>query len=200
MISRFRTRWRLLQAGPVLVRSAGYGFAAIVLIQGTLIAQHVIEGRAPKGESIFAASEFSLEPAAGPDPSDGPADETASQALLADPDGRQTGCDPQLLRAIEERSRQLDALSSDLADRARMLEVIEARAAEQVRALEAQREALQTTLAGVEKGAEAEIARLVKIYENMKPKEAAEIFETMPVEVAAGLMRRMSERDRKSVV
>jgi flagellar motility protein MotE (MotC chaperone) len=37
------------------------------------------------------------------------------------------------------------------------------------------------------------VARLVKIYESMNPKEAARIFEAMPAEVAAGFMRRMGE-------
>jgi flagellar motility protein MotE (MotC chaperone) len=175
------------------VRSAGFGFAAIVLIQGTLIAERVFGERAGDGGLVLAVPGLSAEPAAGPEASEAAAATSASHVPLDDPSGQQAVCDPRLLRAIGERSRQLDAWSSDLADRARMLEVIEARAAEQVRALEAQRRALQSTLAGVEQGAETEVARLVKIYETMNPKEAARIFEAMPVDVAAGFMRRMSE-------
>jgi flagellar motility protein MotE (MotC chaperone) len=75
-----------------------------------------------------------------------------------------------------------------------MLEVIEARASEQVRALQAERRALEATLAGVDREAEAGIAHLVEIYESMKPKDAARIFEAMPAEVAAGFVRRMAEK------
>jgi flagellar motility protein MotE (MotC chaperone) len=108
--------------------------------------------------------------------------------------GQHPGCDPRLLRAIDERSRQLDAWSSDLAARGRMLEVIEARASEQVQAMRAERSALEATLARVDSEAEAEISRLVKIYETMKPKDAARIFEAMPAEIAAGFVRRMAEQ------
>jgi flagellar motility protein MotE (MotC chaperone) len=187
---RAQARWRRLSDGHHLLRGAGFGFAAIVLIQGTLIAERFFGEGAGVGRGL-APPEVFAEPAAGPDSPEASA--AAGQPVALEPPGRQAGCDPRLLRAIEERSRQLDARSSDLADRARMLEVIEARAAEQVQALEAQRRALQSTLGGVEESAEAEIERLVKIYESMNPKEAARIFDAMPVEVAAGFMRRMSE-------
>jgi flagellar motility protein MotE (MotC chaperone) len=139
-------------------------------------------------------ADFALpEPAAGPEPATAPGD-AAGPVHLFEPAGQQAGCDPRLLRAIDEQRRQLDARSSDLADRARMLEVIEARAKEQVQALRAERRALETTLERVDTEAEAEIARLVEIYENMKPKDAARIFEAMPAEVAAGFVRRMAEK------
>jgi flagellar motility protein MotE (MotC chaperone) len=166
----------------------------VVLVQGTVIAERVVGADPADVGAPYEAADLSMaEPAAGPQPSELPAEDTANDAPVEERYGQPAGCEPRLLRALEERSRQLDAWSSDLADRARMLEVIEARAAEQVRALEAQRRALEITLAGVEKGTEAEVARLVKIYENMNPKEAARIFEAMPAEVAAGFIRRMGE-------
>jgi flagellar motility protein MotE (MotC chaperone) len=186
--------WHRLCAGPALVRGAGYGFAAVVLIQGTLLIERNASSWPSDGGLPFEiADPESAEPAAGPEPSEDGVQAAAGGAPAAAPPGHPPGCDPRLLRAIEERSRQLDAWSSERADRARMLEVIEARAAEQVRALEAQRRALEATLGNVEQAAEAEVARLVKIYENMKPKEAARIFEAMPAEVAAGFLRRMAE-------
>jgi flagellar motility protein MotE (MotC chaperone) len=192
--SQLRAGWRRLKAGPSLVRGAGYGFAAVALIQGTLLSERIGTG-APMDEGArFGMAELGIaEPAAGPEAVAPSAEAVADDVPDARPPEPAPGCEPRLLRAIEERDRQLDAWASDLADRARMLEVIEARAAEQVRALEAQRRALETTLAGVEQGAEAEVTRLVKIYENMNPKEAARIFEAMPAEVAAGFIRRMSE-------
>jgi flagellar motility protein MotE (MotC chaperone) len=194
LASRLRAGWGRLKAGPSLVRGAGYGFAAVALIQGALLSER-IGTRLPMDDAArFEMAEAEIaEPAAGPEPVAPSAAGTSGDASDVGSPEPAPGCEPRLLRAIEERNRQLDAFSSDLADRARMLEVIEARAAEQVRALEAQRRALETTLADVEQGAEAEVARLVKIYENMNPKEAARIFEAMPAEVAAGFIRRMSE-------
>jgi flagellar motility protein MotE (MotC chaperone) len=186
--TRVREGWRRLEAGPALVRSAGYGFAAAVLIQGTLLAERMV-GMLPSDGGASLVELSIAEPAAGPEPQQASADPAAEEPSLAD----HSGCDPRLLGAIDERNKQLDTWSSDLADRARMLEVIEARAADQLRALEEQRRALEATLAGVEEGAAAEVARLTKIYENMNPKEAARIFEAMPADVAAGFIRRMSE-------
>jgi hypothetical protein len=194
LASRLRAAWPRLKTGPSLVRGAGYGFAAVALIQGTLLSERIDSGP-PVGDGprFEMADPGVAEPAAGPEPAAPSAEGTTGDVSDVGLPGPAPGCEPRLLRAIEERNRQLDAWASDLADRARMLEVIEARAAEQVRALEAQRRALETTLAGVEQGAEAEVTRLVKIYENMNPKEAARIFEAMPAEVAAGFIRRMSE-------
>jgi flagellar motility protein MotE (MotC chaperone) len=188
--SRFGS-WRKQGAGATLVRSAGYGFAAVVLIQGASMAERALGKPLADDVAVLEEAEFLLvEPAAGPEPADDPAD----MAHPLDLSGQPPECDPRLLRAIEERGRQLDAWSSDLAGRARMLEVIEARVSEQLQAMQAEREALETTLARVDQEAEAGIARLVEIYENMKPKEAARIFAAMPAEVAAGFVRRMAEK------
>jgi flagellar motility protein MotE (MotC chaperone) len=192
--SRLPGSWRALCAGGALVRSAGYAFAVAALIQGASMAERALR---PSLEQDVAALEapdvLLLEPAAGPEPADALGDQ-AGQAHPLDTSGRHPECDLRLLRAIDERSRQLDAWSSDLAARARMLEVIETRASEQVQALQAERKALETTLGRVDREAEAGIASLVEIYENMKPKEAARIFEAMPAEVAAGFVRRMAEK------
>jgi hypothetical protein len=187
---RLLDAWRGLKAGPSLVRCAGYGFAAVALIHGTVLAERMAgTSSADRGIVIDMADLSAVEPAAGPEPSQVPSGPAAGDFPDADPGG----CDPRLLQATQERTRQLEAWSSELADRAKMLEVIEARAAEQVHALDVQRRALETALAGVEQKTQADIARLVKIYENMDPKEAAQIFEAMPANLAAGFVRRMSE-------
>jgi flagellar motility protein MotE (MotC chaperone) len=191
--SRRPGSWRKLCAGSALVRGAGYGFAVAALIQGAVLAEHALGTALADDVAVLEADFVLAEPAAGPEPADAPS-APVDPVPPFDLSGQQNECDPRLLRAIAERGRQLDAWSSDLADRARMFEVIEARAREQVQALRAEREALETTLARVDREAEAEIARLVEIYENMKPKEAARIFEAMPAAVAAGFVRRMAEK------
>jgi hypothetical protein len=192
--SRRRDWWRDRCAGATLVRSAGYGLAVAVLIQGASMTERTLMPSLATDTAVVEASGFLLaEPAAGPEPADAPGGPTDSVHPF-DLSGQHPECDPRLLRAIDERSRQLDAWSSDLAARGRMLEVIEARASEQVQAMRAERSALEATLARVDSEAEAEISRLVKIYETMKPKDAARIFEAMPAEIAAGFVRRMAEQ------
>jgi flagellar motility protein MotE (MotC chaperone) len=192
--SRWRGSWRNLYAGGALVRSAGYAFAAAALIQGGSMAERALSTSLAQDVALLQAPDALLpEPAAGPEPADAAVDQ-ADKAHPFDGSGQHPECDLRLLRAIDERSRQLDAWSSDLAARARMLEAIEARASEQVQALQAERKALETALGRFDQEAEAGIASLVEIYENMKPKEAARIFEAMPAEVAAGFVRRMAEK------
>jgi len=50
---------------------------------------------------------------------------------------------------------------------------------------------LADTLALADNAAEKDLERLTSVYENMKPKEAADIFETMDVTFAAGFLSRM---------
>ena len=58
-------------------------------------------------------------------------------------------------------------------------------------ALVAAEEDLRATIAMADTAAEGDISRLVKVYENMKPKQAAALFEQMNPEFAAGFLGRM---------
>lgn len=96
-----------------------------------------------------------------------------------------------LLAAIREREAQLDAEAARLADRAQNLNVAEAKLAEQLDAFEKAQRNLEETLAMADKAAERDIDRMTKVYEAMKPDDAARIIERMDVSFAAGLMARM---------
>jgi flagellar motility protein MotE (MotC chaperone) len=96
-----------------------------------------------------------------------------------------------LLLAIRERESQLDAEAARLADRAQSLNVAEAKLAEQLAAFDQAQRNLEETLALADKAAERDIDRMTKVYEAMKPEEAARIIERMDVSFAAGLMARM---------
>jgi len=96
-----------------------------------------------------------------------------------------------LLGAIRDRQAQLDAREASLAEQAKVLEVARAKIEEQIAALDAAEKRLADTLALADKAAEADIARMVAIYEAMKPKDAAKIFATMDVSFAAGFLGRM---------
>jgi len=96
-----------------------------------------------------------------------------------------------LLAAIREREAQLEAESKRLAERAQTLNVAEAKLAEQLAAFEKARTDLEATLALADKAAERDIAQMTTVYENMKPDDAAKIFERMDVTFASGLLVRM---------
>jgi flagellar motility protein MotE (MotC chaperone) len=96
-----------------------------------------------------------------------------------------------LLEAIRTREAQLDAEEKRLADRRQSLSVAEAKLNEQLAAFAKAQENLEKTLALADQAAEKDIARMTAVYENMKPADAARIFETMDVKFAAGLLARM---------
>lgn len=96
-----------------------------------------------------------------------------------------------LLAAIRDREAQLDAEEKRIADRQQTLKVAEAKLAEQLAAFEKAQENLEKTLALADDAAERDIARMTTVYENMKPVDAAKIFDKMDVKFAAGLLARM---------
>lgn len=105
-------------------------------------------------------------------------------------------CPPQLepeslLLAIQTREKQLDAMEQRLSDREQILRVSKLKIEEQLEALEQTEAKLAKTLSQADKAAEKDIDRITAVYENMKPANAAEIFETMDVTFAAGFLMRM---------
>jgi flagellar motility protein MotE (MotC chaperone) len=117
-------------------------------------------------------------------------------ALDAGTGGAATTCpDPAanaaLLRALEDRDQKLSLREGIIADRAQALRLAEQRIDERLATLIAAENALSKTVAVADSGADADVARLVTVYENMKPKEAAPLFETMAPEFAAGFLGKM---------
>ncbi len=112
-------------------------------------------------------------------------------------DGGTTAAEPQpcldgaFLAAAREREQELEAMELEIASRRRELEVVEKRVASQLAELTRQQAALQAAFSRAETAAEEEAMQLVSIYERMKPKQAAQIFDQMPPEVASGFVRRM---------
>jgi len=96
-----------------------------------------------------------------------------------------------MIAAILEREASLDALEQTLMDREQVLRVAKLRLEDQLVVLEDAEKRLAETLAIADNATEKDLARLTAVYENMKPKEAAQIFETMDVTFAAGFLSRM---------
>ncbi len=97
-----------------------------------------------------------------------------------------------LLAAIKERSRTLDAQTVRVEDRIRMLEIIEKRVGERLAELQKNKDDLSNLVAFADEAAEEDIALLSKMYEQMKPKKAGEIFDKMNPTFAAGFLTAMN--------
>ena len=96
-----------------------------------------------------------------------------------------------LMSELQTRERQLEAREAALADRLQALAVSEDRIREHLAALEDAEERLEATLARVTGASEADITRLVAVYEAMRPEQAAALFAEMAPEFAAGFLARM---------
>ncbi|MDV4169803.1 MotE family protein [Rhodovulum sp. FJ3] len=79
--------------------------------------------------------------------------------------------------ALDERHAQLEQVEQDL--RAQLDELRQAEVA------------LRATIAQADSAAEDDLGRLTAVYENMKPKDAADLFSTMDADFAAGFVARM---------
>ena len=113
-------------------------------------------------------------------PSDAPAD-------IADDSPAQM----ELLKQLSDRRDQLEKRSGDLDQREALAKIAEQRIDQKNREMETLRQQLQSMVNQISESQSAQTENLVKIYETMKPKEAAKIFETLDMPVLLGVIQRM---------
>lgn len=97
-----------------------------------------------------------------------------------------------LLKQIRERSSTLDNKSREVEDRIRLLELIEARVEEKLAILEKRNQELSERVTLANEASKTDISQLAKMYEQMKPVKAGEIFNAMEPTFAAGFLTEMN--------
>jgi flagellar motility protein MotE (MotC chaperone) len=99
-----------------------------------------------------------------------------------------------VLQQLAKRREELDLRARQLDEREALIQAAEQRMEQKM----AELKALQTTVEDLLKARsdqeEAELKSLVKMYENMKPKAAAKVFEEMDMDVLLDVVDRMNER------
>ena len=105
-----------------------------------------------------------------------------------------TQAEIELLQQLAERREALDGRARELEVREGMLGAAEARIDKKINEFKV----LQATIEGLMKKygdqQDAKMQSLVKIYENMKPKDAARIFEELDMDTLLSVAERMKER------
>jgi flagellar motility protein MotE (MotC chaperone) len=96
-----------------------------------------------------------------------------------------------ILESLTRREARVTALEAELADRERTVEVATAELQAGLAALELAELRLSRTIATASQAAEADLAKLTSVYENMKPADAAVLFGQMQPVFAAGFLGRM---------
>ncbi len=99
-----------------------------------------------------------------------------------------------LLQMLAERRTEIDRREAELDQRGTLLEAAERRIDEKIGELESLRKTIEELLIQRDEQEETQLNSLVKIYESMKPKDAARIFEELDMAVLLDVIERMKER------
>jgi flagellar motility protein MotE (MotC chaperone) len=146
----------------------------LAVIAGLLIAAGLLRLVGPAGE-VWATGVETEEP-------------QAAATLGLCPDDVETAA---LLEAFRIREERLALRDARISDRMQALQVAEADIAAKLAALQEAEEALRATMATASTASDDDVGRLVAVYENMKPKDAAALFQEMDPAFSAGFLGRM---------
>lgn len=105
-----------------------------------------------------------------------------------------------VLQSLAERREELDARSKDLDTRAQLLAAAEKRVEERVAELKEIEARINERIGAEDQANEERIAGLVSMYETMKPKDAARIFERLDMGVLIDVVTRMQPRKMAAVL
>ncbi len=107
--------------------------------------------------------------------------------------GKPATVDLELVKHLTDRREELDARARVLDQREALMVAAEKRLDEKLTELQGVRGEIQALLKQVDEKQKAQIESLVRIYETMKPKDAARIFEALDMPVLLEVVERMKE-------
>lgn len=164
------------------------------------------------GELMFPASlaetTAEAEPAAKAEPQTTDVAEAADAPATADIADRAAGepaaasrpnptqfsqAEIEVLQSLAKRRDELDARATDLELRENVLKATEKRIDGKIVELKALEAKIQEYLQQHDEQGEQQLKSLVKVYENMKPKDAARIFEQLDLAILLDVVERMRE-------
>ena len=131
----------------------------------------------------------------GPLPAQGGASNTETvPSVPADTGTQGAVTNEELLQHFADRRAEIDRRSREVEQREALLIAAERRIDQKITELERVRSDIQKLMQQGDARQAAQLDSLVKIYETMKPKEAARIFEEMDMPVLLGVVERMKEQ------
>ncbi len=155
---------------------------------------------ASPAEGAAAPAEAKTEDHASAPSAEEPAQEHADAApasapqLQPDADGNYSPAELQLLQSLAARRAELDKREKDLDMREQVLKVTEKRLEEKMAEIKKVQDNVNTALKTYDDKENAQLQSVVKVYETMKPADAARIMNTLDMKVLIEVAQRMSER------
>ena len=167
-----------------------------------------INGTIQVSEAIAQPAEEDAKPAAKdgqPVAGEKTAEQAVPAALKDEPQGQisklitndptlLTPAEIDLLQQLAERRQVLESREQEFELRTGLLAAAESRIDKKVEELKVLRETISGLIKTFDAQQDAKLLSLVKIYENMKPKEAAKIFEELEMDTLLEVAERMKER------
>ena len=105
-----------------------------------------------------------------------------------------------LLQTLSKRRDEIESWAKDVQLKETMLGATEQRISDKIAQMKRLQKDLEALLVEYNKHEDAKIRSLVKIYENMKPKDAAQIFDEMEMPILLLVVDKMSERKAAPVL
>ena len=98
------------------------------------------------------------------------------------------------MQQLADRREKIEARSEEIDLRAGLLSAAEKRIDKKIQEMKSLEITIQKLIKTHDQQEEAKMESLVKIYENMKPKDAARIFEELDIGTLLSVAERMKER------
>ena len=131
----------------------------------------------------------------------------ASNKIKSDGEGERqldptflTPAEIEILQQLGLRRDQLDAREQEMDLRNGLLNAAEGRIDQKIAELQKLRSIIDSLIKKYDKQQDAKLESLVKIYENMKPKDAARIFEDLELDTLLEVSERMKERKLAGII
>lgn len=105
-----------------------------------------------------------------------------------------------ILQRLAQRRRALDDYQRELELRENLLDATEMRLQEKLAELKAVEERIQTAIGARDEEQQAQLQGLVIMYESMKPKDAARIFDRLEMPVLIELVQQMNARKMAEIL
>jgi len=195
---RFKLRPRLL---PLVVIAAtmllGFKVADLVMSGQAGMAPLARAEQAPAKAAAAKPAEKPAEPPAAkaePAPSSAPgaAGKPSAAAAIKDPQSL-SPAEIEVLQQLSQRRSELDQRASEMEQREVVLKAAEKRIDEKIAKLQELQKSIDGGVQKQNAEDDAHLQSLVKIYETMKPKDAAQIFEQLDMPVLLSVLQRMKE-------
>jgi len=165
-----------------------------VAVSTATAAEQPAKSDASKGEAKSSEPHAKSEGAGADHKADGGEHSSKKKSLVDSFDPTSvTQAEFQVLQRLSERREELDKLRRDLALRENLLAATEKKLNAKLTELNGLKAKIEGLLKKHDEEQDAKLNSLVKIYETMKPKNAARIFEQLEMDILLDVVERMRE-------